>query len=44
MVDRQVMHRIARLCEIIFDALEVVIGAEEGEAVAEEAYHYEDPA
>lgn len=43
MADRQVMQRLARLREKVFDALEVAIGIDEAEKVAEEAYFYEDP-
>lgn len=44
MVDRKVMQRIARLREKVFEALETVIGVDEAEKLAEEAYFYEDPA
>ena len=43
MIQRDVMPRLARLREKIFDALEEVIGPEESERIAEESYVYRDP-
>lgn len=42
-VDREVMQRLARLRETVFDAVEAVIGADEADALAESAYFYQDP-
>jgi hypothetical protein len=43
LVQRDVMRRLARLREKIFDALDEVIGPEESERIAEESYVYQDP-